>query len=67
MRWLGDMELTEEEKALLDKVKALFDSKDKFGEGSEFRKYFIDEIMENYCIYCGNFDKDDACYCRRDD
>ena len=63
---LGDtVPATPEEHALLASVKALFDSKDAYGPGAEFRVAFIDAVMQNYCNACGN--RGPRCFCTRED
>lgn len=55
------------ELALLEQVRALFDSKGPFGEGAEFRLAFVHGAMHGYCLACGSSVEESPCYCTRDD
>lgn len=59
----GSVELSENEERLFIAVRELFESKDDFTEGSNFRFVFMKNIMKDYCTSCG---RPEPCYCMSD-
>lgn len=62
----NEIKLTAYEESLLLEVKELFANKEIDSNAELFRLAFIDEVLNNYCQFCGRF-VESYCYCQAKD